>query len=168
MVDNNEEKIDIEEKDVSNDENNGNVEVNEQSKEEPADAKKGDEKDVQDTKDELTIAKEKVAEFEDKYRRLLAEFDNFERAMKNIPDEIKDNAFVEGIDKIYQQVLKTFEDVQVKPIESVGKTFDVKFHNAVMTDETSDADIDTITEELQKGWTYKEQVLRPAMVKVKK
>ena len=100
--------------------------------------------------------------------KILPIVDNFERAMKSVPEDIKNNSFVEGIDKIYQQILKTFEEMKVVPIESVGKTFDVKYHNAVMTDETSDVEIDTVTEELQKGYMYKDQVLRPAMVKVRK
>lgn len=149
-------------------------------------------------KDELEIAKEKIKELEDKYKRLLAEFDNFrkrsekenlmmsdfgtmnalnkilpivdnlERAIKNIPEDLKNNPFVEGVDKTYKQVLKTFEDLQIKPIEAVGKPFDANIHNAVMTDETSEAETDTVTEELQKGYMYKDQVLRHSMVKVKK
>ena len=149
-------------------------------------------------KDELTLAKEKIVELEDKYKRLLAEFDNFrkrsekenmqmcdmgtsmaltkilpivdniERALQNIPEDLKNNAFVEGVDKTYKQILKTFEEMDVKPIEAKGKTFDQKFHNAVMTDEESDAEVDTITEELQKGYMYKDTVLRHSMVKVKK
>ena len=149
-------------------------------------------------KDELTLANEKIKEWEDKYKRLLAEFDNFrkrsekesammidigasmiltkilpivdnfERALKTLPEEIKENSFEDGIDKIYKQILKTFEDLGVKPIEAVGKEFDPNLHNAVMTDDKEDAKVDTITEELQKGYTYKDQVLRHSMVKVKK
>ena len=151
-----------------------------------------------DEKDELTLANEKIKDWEDKYKRLLAEFDNFrkrsekesammcdlgasvvltkilpvvdnfERAMSSIPEDIKDNSFVEGVDKIYKQMLKTFEDIGVKPIEAVGKPFDANLHNAVMTDENADAEVDTVTEELQKGYMYKDQVLRHSMVKVKK
>jgi len=149
-------------------------------------------------KDELTLANEKVKDWEDKYKRLLAEFDNFrkrsekesaqmcdigasvvltkilpivdniERALQNIPEDIKDNTFVEGIDKTYKQILKTFEDMDVKPIEAVGKAFDANLHNAVMTDENADGEVDTVVEELQKGYMYKDQVLRHSMVKVKK
>jgi len=185
------EKVETKEKDQKNEndasaekvESNDNTD-NGESKDEPI--------------DELTIAKEKIKELEDKYKRLLAEFDNFrkrsekeniqmcdigasvaltkilpivdniERALANIPEDLKGNAFVEGVDKTYKQVLKTFEELDVKAIESVGKPFDTRLHNAVMTEENGDAEVDTITEELQKGYTYKEQVLRPAMVKVKK
>lgn len=149
-------------------------------------------------KDELTIANEKIKDWEDKYKRLLAEFDNFrkrsekesammmdfgasmvltkilpvvdnfERAISSVPDEMKENTFVDGVDKIYKQILKTFEEIGVKPIESVGKPFDANLHNAVMTDENAEGEVDTVVEELQKGYTYKDQVLRHSMVKVKK
>lgn len=149
-------------------------------------------------KDELTLANEKIKDWEDKYKRLLAEFDNFrkrsekesammidigasmiltkilpivdnfERAINSIPEDLKNNSFVDGVDKIYKQMLKTFEELGVKPIEAVGKPFDANLHNAVMTDENAEGEVDTVTEELQKGWTYKDQVLRHSMVKVKK
>ena len=166
-------------------------------KNEANDKSDNDSKDEQ-KKDELTLANEKIKEWEDKYKRLLAEFDNFrkrsekesammidigasmiltkilpivdnfERALKTLPEEIKENSFEDGIDKIYKQILKTFEDLGVKPIEAVGKEFDPNLHNAVMTDDKEDVKVDTITEELQKGYTYKDQVLRHSMVKVKK
>ena len=149
-------------------------------------------------KDELTLANEKVKDWEDKYKRLLAEFDNFrkrsekesammmdfgasmiltkilpvvdnfERAINSIPEDLKDNSFVDGVDKIYKQMLKTFEELGVKPIDAVGKPFDANLHNAVMTDENAEGEVDTVTEELQKGYMYKDQVLRHSMVKVKK
>jgi len=149
-------------------------------------------------KDELAIANEKIKDWEDKYKRLLAEFDNFrkrsekesammidigasmiltkilpivdnfERAINSVPEDIKDNSFVDGVDKIYKQMLKTFEDLGVKPIEAVGKPFDANLHNAVMTDENAEGEVDTVVEELQKGYMYKDQVLRHSMVKVKK
>ena len=100
--------------------------------------------------------------------KILPIVDNFERAINSVPEEIKDNSFVDGVDKIYKQMLKTFEELGVKPIEAVGKPFDANLHNAVMTDENAEGEVDTVTEELQKGWTYKDQVLRHAMVKVKK
>ncbi|MDO5564483.1 MAG: nucleotide exchange factor GrpE, partial [Eubacteriales bacterium] len=74
----------------------------------------------------------------------------------------------DGLDKIYKQVLKTFEELDIKPIEALGKKFDPNLHNAVMTDEESSAEPDTITEELQKGYTLQGDVLRHTMVKVKK
>ena len=152
----------------------------------------------EEAKDEKTELEEKLKEADDRYKRLLAEFDNFrkrtekesalmidigasmiltkilpivdnfERALKTLPSEIKENSFEDGIDKIYKQILKTLEELDVKPIEAVGKPFDPNLHNAVLTDEESDAEVDTVTEELQKGYTYKEQVLRHSMVKVKK
>ena len=149
-------------------------------------------------KDELTLANEKIKDWEDKYKRLLAEFDNFrkrsekesammidigasmiltkilpvvdnfERAINSVPEDLKNNSFVDGVDKIYKQMLKTFEELGVKPIEAVGKPFDANLHNAVMTDENAEGEVDTVVEELQKGYTYKDQVLRHSMVKVKK
>ena len=151
-----------------------------------------------DEKDKLITAKEKIKDWEDKYKRLLAEFDNFrkrsekeaaqmcdigasvvltkllpivdnfERALKSLSNDIKENTFEDGIDKIYKQLMKTLEELDVKPIEAVGKAFDPNLHNAVMTDENGDVEVDTVTEELQKGYTYKDQVLRHSMVKVKK
>ena len=100
--------------------------------------------------------------------KILPVVDNFERAINSIPEDIKDNSFVDGEDKIYKQMLKTFEELGVKPIEAVGKPFDANLHNAVMMDEESDCEEGTITEELQKGFMYKDQVLRHSMVKVKK
>ena len=154
--------------------------------------------DKEPEKGELTLANEKIKEWEDKYKRLLAEFDNFrkrsekesaqmcdigasvvltkmlpivdnfERAINSLPDDIKENSFEDGIDKIYKQLLKTLEELDVKPIEAVGKAFDPNLHNAVMTDENAEGEVDTVTEELQKGYMYKDQVLRHSMVKVKK
>ena len=154
-----------------------------------------------DSNEESTIEntnEEKVKELEDKYKRLLAEFDNFrkrtekekkmmtdfgatliltkilpvvdniERALNNIPEDIKDNPFVDGIDKTYKQILKIFDELKVEPIKALNEKFDSNLHNAVMTDEESDKEVDTITEELQKGWTYKGEVIRHSMVKVKK
>ena len=148
--------------------------------------------------DELTTLKEKLKEEEDKYKRLLAEFDNYrkrtekekismydfgasqiltkilpiidniERAIESVKEEDKTNSVYEGLDKIYKQVNKVLEEIDVKPIEALNKKFDANLHNAVMTDEESDAEVDTITEELQKGYTYKGDVIRHSMVKVKK
>ena len=161
-------------------------------------SEKEENNDEKSAKDELTLANEKIKEWEDKYKRLLAEFDNFrkrsekesammidigasmiltkilpvvdnfERAVNSIPEDIRQNSFVDGVDKIYKQILKTLEELNVKPIEALGKTFDPNLHNAVMTDENAEAEVDTVTEELQKGYMYKDQVLRHSMVKVKK
>ena len=153
---------------------------------------------VSPEKDEVTTLKEKLKDEEDKYKRLLAEFDNFrkrsekeklsmfdfgasqiltkilpiidniERAIESVKEEDKTNSVYEGLDKIYKQVNKVLEEIDVKPIEALNKKFDANLHNAVMTDEESDAEVDTITEELQKGYTYKGDVIRHSMVKVKK
>ena len=156
-----------------------------------------DNQDEEET-DELSNVKNQLVESEEKYKRLLAEFDNFrkrtekekqmmtdfgatliltkvlgivdniERAVNNIPEDLKDNSYVDGIRKIYEQLMKTLEDLKVTPIKAKGEKFDQNLHNAVMTDEESDCEEGTITEELQKGFMYKDQVLRHSMVKVKK
>ena len=100
--------------------------------------------------------------------KILPVVDNIERALSQVPDELKNNSFVDGIDKVYKQIMKIFEELDVKQIEAKGKSFDSNLHNAVMTDEEADVEVDIITEELLKGYTYKQQVLRHSMVKVKK
>ena len=157
-----------------------------------------DEKEESSNEKKETSQDEKIKEANEKYTRLLAEFDNFrkrnekektlmidlgaisvidkflplvdnfERAMENVPEEIKENAFVVGIENIYKQIDKILSDLGVKPIESVGKKFDEKYHNAVLMDEESDVEEGIITQEMQKGYMYKEEVIRHSMVKVKK
>ena len=100
--------------------------------------------------------------------KILPIIDNIERAIESVKEEDKTNSVYEGLDKIYKQVNKVLEEIDVKPIEALNKKFDANLHNAVMTDEESDAEVDTITEELQKGYTYKGDVIRHSMVKVKK
>ncbi len=197
----------MEDKNKNIDENMEKEEENNETKEKTEDVgavshasqeEKTEEVEASAASPEEKTEEEKLKEWEDKYKRLLAEFDNFrkrsekearemcdigasvvlvkmlpildnlERAVSTIPEELKGNAFAEGIDKIYKQFLKTLEDMDVKPIEALGKAFDPNYHNAVMTDEESEAEVDTVTEELQKGYTYKNQVLRHSMVKVKK
>lgn len=139
-----------------------------------------------------------ITELKDKYARLYAEFDNyrkrtdkeksqmydmgakkviekilpvvdnFERALQSIPEDVKDSAFTDGVDRIYKQLMKTFEEIEVKPIEAVGAKFDPNLHNAVMTETEGDAEEDSVTEDLLKGYTYKGDVVRHSMVKVKK
>lgn len=116
--------------------------------------------------------KEKTQMFEmgakDVIERLLPVVDNFERAMGTIQEEDREDSFVKGVEGIYKQIMKIFADLQVEPIEALGKKFDPNLHNAVMTDEESDAEEDTVTQDLQKGYTYRGTVVRHSMVKVKK
>lgn len=100
--------------------------------------------------------------------KLLPVVDNFERALGTVDPEDEDDAFTKGVRGIYKQLEKMFEDLDVKAIPAEGEKFDPNLHNAVMTDTESDAEEDTITQDLMKGYTYKGQVVRHSMVKVKK
>ena len=99
---------------------------------------------------------------------LLPVVDNFERALSHVQEEEKDSPFVKGIEGIYKQIQKMFADCNIQKIEALGKKFDPALHNAVMTEEEGDAEEDTITQDLQKGYTYRGNVVRHSMVKVKK
>ena len=139
---------------------------------------------------------EKVAELEDARVRQLAEFenfrkrsekeksqmfevgaksvvekvlpvlDNFERGLAGVTEEEKGTPFVEGMEMVYKQMLTAFDEMGVKPIEAVGTAFDPNFHNAVMTVEDDSLESGTVAEELQKGYLYKDSVVRHSMVKV--
>lgn len=100
--------------------------------------------------------------------KLLPVVDNFERALGTVDPEDEDDAFTKGVRGIYKQLEKMFEDLEVKTIPAEGEKFDPNLHNAVMTDTESDVEEDTITQDLLKGYTYKGQVVRHSMVKVKK
>ena len=100
--------------------------------------------------------------------QLLPVVDNFERALEHISEEEKENSFVKGVEGIYKQIQKMFSDCDIQAIEAVGQKFDPALHNAVMTEEEGDAEEDTVTADLQKGYTYRGNVVRHSMVKVKK
>ena len=85
---------------------------------------------------------------------------------KAVPEENKEDAFVDGMDKVYKQLMKTLEEAGVKPIEAVGKEFDPNFHNAVMHVENEELGENVVAAEFQKGYTYKETVVRHSMVQV--
>lgn len=114
--------------------------------------------------------KEKAAMYEigakDIIEKLLPVVDNFERGLKAIPEGEEKSAFAEGMDKIYKQMVKMLEDAGVKPIEAVGKEFDPNFHNAVMHVEDETLGENIIAEEFQKGYLYRDSVVRHSMVKV--
>ena len=116
--------------------------------------------------------KEKIQNFDfgarEVIEKLLPVVDNFERALGTVEEEDVEDAFTKGVQGIYKQIEKLFEDLQVKAIKAEGEKFDPNLHNAVMTDTESDAPEDTVTQDLQKGYTYKDQVIRHSMVKVKK
>lgn len=114
--------------------------------------------------------KEKSAMYEigarDVIDKMLPIVDNFERGLQAVPEELRENAFVDGMQMVYKQFLTTLEEIGVKPIEAVGKVFDPELHNAVMHVEDEEAGENTITEEFQKGYTYRDNVVRYSMVKV--
>ena len=98
--------------------------------------------------------------------KILPIVDNFERGLAAVPEENKEHAFVDGMDKVYKQLMKTLEEAGVKPIEAVGKEFDPNFHNAVMHVENEELGENVVAAEFQKGYTYKETVVRHSMVQV--
>ncbi len=116
--------------------------------------------------------KEKSQMFElgskDVIEKLLPVYDNFERALGTVQEEDLEDAFTKGVMGIYKQLQKLFSDLDVQPIEAEGQKFDPNLHNAVMTDTESDAEEDIITQDLQKGYTFRGSVIRHSMVKVKK
>ena len=98
--------------------------------------------------------------------KILPVVDNFERGIAAVPEEEKSNPFAEGMEKIYKQLMTTLEEIGVKPIEAVGQEFDPDFHNAVMHVEDEEVGENIITEEFQKGYLYRDSVVRHSMVKV--
>ena len=102
----------------------------------------------------------------DVIEKILPVVDNFERGLQGLTEEEKADPFVEGVDKIYKQLMTTLEGIGVKPIEAVGQEFDPDFHNAVMHVEDEAFGENTIAEEFQKGYTYRDSVVRHSMVKV--
>jgi molecular chaperone GrpE len=144
----------------------------------------------------LTKSEEQVKDLTDKYQRLMAEFenarkrtakettrmydmgakdilekllpvvDNFERGMQTLSEEEKELPFIQGIDKIYKQFLTLLTDCHVEPMDAAGKEFNPDYHNAVMHVEDEELGDNVVAEELQKGYMYKDMVLRHSMVKV--
>lgn len=140
--------------------------------------------------------KEKVNELEDRVMRQMAEFenfrkrsekektamfdmgaksvvekilpvvDNFERGLQAIPEEEKGSAFSDGMLMIYKQLMSNLEEIGVKPIEAVGSEFNPDFHNAVMQVESEEFDSGIVAQELQRGYLYRESVVRHSMVAV--
>ena len=98
--------------------------------------------------------------------QLLPIVDNFERGLSAVPEESKDDPFVEGMEKVYKQMQEMLEKLGVKPIDAVGTEFNPDFHNAVMHVDDEEAGENTVAEEFLKGYTYKDHVIRHSMVKV--
>ena len=140
--------------------------------------------------------KEQIEQLEDKVKRQLAEFenfrnrtekekhamfetgaksviekilpvvDNFERGLATVPEDRKEDPFVDGMNRVYRQLLTELENIGVKPIEAVGKEFDPNLHNAVMQVESEEYESGVVAQELQKGYTYRDSVVRHSMVAV--
>lgn len=98
--------------------------------------------------------------------KILPAIDNFERGLATITEEQKDDAFVQGIEKVYKQMLSDLEAIGVKPMDAQGKPFDPNLHNAVMQVASEELEPGTVAQELLKGYMYKDTVVRHAMVSV--
>ena len=114
--------------------------------------------------------KEKAAMFEvgakSVIEKMLPVIDNFERGLATLSDEEKEQPFAQGMDKIYKQFVASLEELGVKAIEAEGNEFDPNFHNAVMHVEDEQYGENVVAEELQKGYMYRDSVVRHSMVKV--
>lgn len=114
--------------------------------------------------------KEKSAMFEmgasDIIKKLLPIVDNFDRGFNGISDEQLEEPFIKGMDMVRKQLMKMLEEAGVAPIEAVGIEFNPDFHNAVMHVEDESVGENIIVEEFEKGYTYRETVIRHSMVKV--
>ena len=170
------------------------TESNDTEAEEKADKKASKKKFKFDKKQDAM--KEKIDELEDRVKRQMAEFenfrkrtekekaamfetgaksviekilpvvDNFERGLATIPEEEKGSAFAEGMEMIYKQLLGELEKMDVKPIPAVGEEFNPDFHNAVMQVESEEFESGVVAQELLKGYTYRDNVVRHSMVAV--
>jgi molecular chaperone GrpE len=98
--------------------------------------------------------------------KILPVVDNFERGLATIPEEEAGSAFAEGMEKIYKQMISMLEEAGVSAIEAVGKEFDPNLHNAVMHIEDEELGENIVAEEFQKGYMYRDSVVRHSMVKV--
>ena len=98
--------------------------------------------------------------------KILPVVDNFERGLAMVPEDRKGDAFVEGMNRIYKQLLTELENMGVKPIEAVGLEFDPNLHNAVMQVESQEYESGVVAQELQRGYTYRDSVVRHSMVAV--
>lgn len=98
--------------------------------------------------------------------KILPVLDSFERGLAAVSKEEKDNSFVQGMDKVYRQMTTALTEAGVTPIEAAGAEFDPELHNAVMHVEDESLGENVVVEELQKGYRYKDTVVRHSMVKV--
>ena len=98
--------------------------------------------------------------------KILPVVDNFERGLDAVKEEDKEDPFIQGMEKVYKHLMTTLEEIEVKPIEAVGKEFDPNFHNAVMHVDDENFGENIVAEEFQKGYTYRDSIVRHSMVKV--
>ena len=157
---------------------------------------KKEEADASETAAKPDKKDQKIAELNDKYVRLFAEFDNFrkrtdsekagmftegertvllkvlplidnfERALATIPEEEKGTPMADGLEKVYRAFTDQLKELGVVPIEAVGQEFDANLHNAVMHIDDEEQPENVIVEEFQKGYMFGDKVLRYSMVKV--
>lgn len=102
----------------------------------------------------------------DTIEKLLPILDNFERAILSTPDEDKQSAMFKGVDMIFNQMVETFKNMGVEELAGVGETFDPNIHNAVLHVDDDSLGENVVAEVMQKGYKYKDKVIRPSMVKV--
>ena len=98
--------------------------------------------------------------------KILPVVDNFERGFQTVQDEDKEDAFVKGMDMVYKQLMQELNNAGVTEIEAVGKEFNPDFHNAVMQVESEEFESGIVAAEFQKGYMYKDSVVRHSMVSV--
>lgn len=102
----------------------------------------------------------------DTIEKLLPILDNFERAILSTPEEDKNSAMFKGIDMIFNQMVETFKNMGVEEVSGVGETFDHNIHNAVLHIDDDSFGENVVVEVMQKGYKYKDKIIRPSMVKV--
>lgn len=186
------EEVDNSEEETAGEEDSEEETAAEENSEDAQSGKKG----LFKKKDKKSKQEEKIAELSDRVQRQMAEFDNFrkrsekektmmfetgarsviekilpvvdnfERGLASVPDEEKENGFAQGMEMIYKQLMTELEKMEVKPIPAVGEEFNPDFHNAVMQVESEEYESGVIAQELQKGYTYRDSVVRHSMVAV--
>ena len=168
----------------------------EEATEEPSKESRKEKKKREKADKKQDALREKIEELEDRVKRQMAEFDNFrkrsekektmmfetgarsviekilpvvdnfERGLASVPEEQKADGFAQGMEMIYKQLMTELEKMEVKPIPAVGEEFNPDFHNAVMQVESEEYESGVIAQELQKGYTYRDGVVRHSMVAV--
>lgn len=186
------EEVDNSEEETAGEEDSEEETAAEENYEDAQSGKKG----LFKKKDKKSKQEEKIAELSDRVQRQMAEFDNFrkrtekekaqmfevgaksiiekilpvvdnfERGLSAVPEDAKGDPFVEGMDKIYKQLMTELENLEVKAIDAVGTEFDPEFHNAVMQVESDEFESGIVAQELQKGYMYRDSVVRHSMVAV--